>query len=78
MKKYIAEEIENIEKNILLIDKKIDNDDLSPLGVSIAVSIKQTLQEVEEVFKNKESDVLLVENIYSQLPKLYLAIGDIN
>jgi len=75
IKKYILEELEAIDKNIIIAENFIKSNACSNLDFYVVSKVIKTLKDVRDLFSSSKSQVLQVEDVYDQLPALYMKLS---
>jgi len=78
MKKYVLEEIEEIEKKINQLAENIANGIYSTYGETLAAKMIETLNEILDYLKSEDPSHTNTDEIITRLPLLYLQIHKIN
>lgn len=78
MKKYVADEIEEIDKKIEDLTKKLSDGFFSTYGAELAKESAKILMEIRDFLKSEDSDSSKVGAVITRIPLLYLKISQIN
>ena len=67
--------MEAIDRNIVIAENFIKDKAGSNLDFYVVDKVIKTLKDVRDLFSSSKSPVLQVENVYDQLPTLYLKLS---
>lgn len=78
MKKYVEDEIEQIQAKIDDLTEKLSLGQFSTFGAGLAAQAVATLTEIHDFLKNEDSPAPKVDAIITRMPLLYITISKIN